>query len=72
MTRKPRFKAGDRVKHTGCWPDVPYGATGTVAEVATGKGKSVYPDPMKLMVFVAWDAPFTSAGVMRHQLERLP
>jgi hypothetical protein len=54
---KTRFAAGDRVRATG--PDfysgVPEGVLGTASLIATIGGKSVYPDPCKLLVFVTWD-----------------
>jgi hypothetical protein len=31
------------------------GSIGTVAKVATIGGKSIHPDPMKVMTFVDWD-----------------
>jgi len=66
MATRPRFKVGDRVAFdpdpidlwrascdAGQSPAV--GELGTVGEVATGRGVSVYPDPLKSMVFVNWD-----------------
>jgi hypothetical protein len=54
---KTRFKEGQRVRlgmHDG-YSGVPKGALGTTSLVATIGGKSVYPDPCKLLVFVRWD-----------------
>ena len=54
---RKKFKEGDRVRAN--WSDpysgVPKGAKGTCALIATVGGKSVYPDPSKLLVFVNWD-----------------
>lgn len=52
-----RFKPGQRVKMEGYdfYSGVMPGDVGTVAEVATCKGKSCYPDPAKLLLFVRWD-----------------
>lgn len=57
-----RFKEGERVVFD---PDLcdrmraglpRAGTQGTVSLVATIGGPSVYPDPMKSMVFVSWDS----------------
>jgi hypothetical protein len=57
MSKLARFRADQRVRLT--YPDfysgVPEGALGTTKLIATFGGKSVYPDPSKLLVFVAWD-----------------
>lgn len=56
IASKKRFRLGDRVKMGALFGGVvPYGTTGTVAQVAGVRGKSIYPDPLKLMVFVEWD-----------------
>jgi hypothetical protein len=54
---KTRFAAGDRVRTTGLdfYSGVPESAIGTALLIATIGGRSVYPDPSKLLVFVKWD-----------------
>jgi hypothetical protein len=64
-----RFREGMRVRCTSVIADVPRGTTGTVGTVATGRGKSIYPDPSRMMVFVDWDNG-TSIGVFRWEVER--
>lgn len=67
------FLPGDRVRLTG--PDfysgMMAGATGTVQTIATGRGHSVYPDPLKSLVYVVWDSG-AKVSVPRKLLERIP
>lgn len=71
MNVKKRFKKGDRVRFGGFPPLGPAnGATGTVSEVATGRGKSIHPDPSGLMTFVTWDH-FPPEGVYTTQLHKI-
>lgn len=44
----------------------PTGTHGTVALVATGRGKSVHPDPSRLMTFVRWDNGSNEGVYTRH------
>jgi len=70
----PRFRLGDRVRKIGCFfggtPEVPLGTMGTVSEVATFGGRSIYPDPARLMVFVEWDNG-AAIGVFRREVEKV-
>lgn len=84
MSRLPTFKAGDRVELQGSrilYPDIfahflleiAKGGhpTGTVAAVAIPGGKkSVYPDPLRKMVFVEWDEGRPS-GVYRRDVQKI-
>ena len=67
-----RAKEGMRVRSIGYqfMTGVPYGMTGTVSPVATGRGKSVYPDPSRLMIFVKWDNGH-KVGVFKKELEKV-
>ncbi len=67
-----RFKEGQRVRLLAydIYTHIPEGATGTTALIAGFKGKSVYPDPQKLMVFVKWDK-YGEQSVWRKSLERI-
>lgn len=67
-----RFKRGDRVQTTGfdIYSGLPEGSRGTVSEVATFSGKSIYPDPAKRLVFVSWDNG-GQFGIGKHQIEKL-
>ena len=52
-----RFKAGDRVRMTGYdfYSGAREGQTGVAALISGFHGKSVYPDPAHMLVFVRWD-----------------
>jgi hypothetical protein len=68
-----RFKEGMAVKlnRFDFYSGIPEGATGTVGKVATIGGKSIYPDPMKLMVFVNFDDnKYPSMGIPKGLLEK--
>lgn len=65
------FKLGQRVRYTGSSLLGPVrGSVGTVALVATGKGKSIHPDPSRKMTFVQWDNN-TAEGVFTCMLRPL-
>jgi hypothetical protein len=64
-----RFRDGMRVRNRSYLAGVPVGATGKVGLVAGFRGKSIYCDPSRLMVFVNWDSG-QSFGVFRGELER--
>jgi len=66
-----RFKEGMRIKlnRYDFYSGYPEGAAGTVAKVATIGGKSIYPDPMKLMVFVDFDN-YAPMGIPKGLLEK--
>lgn len=56
MTKTPRFKLGDRVRYVGpSFLGPATGSVGTVALVAGPRGKSIHPDPSRIMTFVEWD-----------------
>lgn len=56
MTKTPRLKLGDRVRYVGpSFLGPKTGSVGTVALVSTGRGKSIHPDPSRIMTFVEWD-----------------
>lgn len=65
-----RFKLGDRVKNHSYLAPVPVGMTGAVSLVAGFKGKSIYCDPCRLMIFVDWDNG-QSIGVFKKELTRI-
>lgn len=66
------YREGDRVELVAydSYSGVKRGARGTVSKVATIGGKSVYPDPMKLLVMVQWDDG-RYASVPRGKLEHV-
>jgi hypothetical protein len=66
-----RFREGMRVRSVGYSfiSGVPNDMTGTVASVAGFKGKSIYSDPLKKMIFVKWDDGQQRA-VFKRELER--
>lgn len=59
---------GKRVICVGYNADVPYGSIGTISEVATVGGRSVYSDPLKKMIFVEWDG-HPAVAVFKWELE---
>ena len=67
-----RAREGMRVRCIGYGfaTGVPLGTEGTVGLVATGRGKSVYSDPCRLMVFVNWDNG-QSHAVFKQELEKI-
>jgi hypothetical protein len=71
LTSKIRFRLGMRVCNRSYMNGLPIGATGTVALVAGVRGKSIYCDPSRVMVFVQWDNG-TAHGVFRGELEKSP
>jgi uncharacterized protein involved in type VI secretion and phage assembly len=69
MLKNPRL--GTRVRVTApFWSSAPKGALGTIALVAGVRGKSIYCDPSRLMVFVHWDSGAKLGEFCRH-LERV-
>jgi hypothetical protein len=71
LTSKIRFRLGMRVRNRSYATGQPIGATGTVALVAGVRGKSIYCDPSRMMVFVRWDNG-AEHGVFRGELEKAP
>jgi len=63
------FRLGMRVKNRSFASGAPIDMTGTVAEVAGFKGKSIFCDPSRMMVFVKWDDG-TAFGVFRAELDK--
>jgi hypothetical protein len=59
-----------RVRHIGqsFLTGVPTDELGTVAEVATGRGRSIFSDPGRQMVFVEWDT-VPAKAVFRREIE---
>lgn len=74
MARRGRigYRLGDRVRAIGLEINtgIPAGTLGRVAEVATGRGSSIYPDPSRRMLFVAWDNG-VERGVFLGEVERV-
>ena len=64
-----RFQEGMRVRCTALFAGVPKDTLGTVGLIATGRGRSVYCDPAKNMVFVNWDNG-QQKGVFRGEIAR--
>ena len=64
-----RFKLGQRVQFCGMPGGQRYGMGGTVDLVAGFRGKSIYCDPSRMMVFVRWDDG-QSFGVFRWELQK--
>ena len=64
-----RFKLGQRVQFRGSPSVQRPGALGTVDLVAGFRGKSIYCDPSRTMVFVRWDDG-RSFGVFRWELQK--
>lgn len=64
-----RFREGMKVRNRSYSAGVPVGTEGTVATVAGFRGKSIYCDPSRIMVFVQW-ANGQSFGVFKGELER--
>ena len=62
-----RFKLGQRVQFQGMPGIQRRGALGVVDLVAGVRGKSIYCDPSRMMVFVRWDDG-RSFGVFRWEL----
>ena len=64
-----RFKLGQRVQFCGMPGVQRLGVLGTVDLVAGFRGRSIYCDPSRKMVFVRWDDG-RSFGVFRWELQK--
>lgn len=65
-----RFREGMRVRNVSYSAGVPVNTTGRVGVVAGVRGKSIWCDPSRKMVFVNWDTG-ASFGVFKWEVERV-